>query len=64
MIKYSADVNAQGVCLRLDQKVKLIYCLDGQALLIASKKGHQDIVKYLIEHGANVNAQGVYLRLD
>lgn len=44
-------------------KERLIYCLDCGALLQASLGGHQDIVKYLIDHSANVNAQGKCLRL-
>jgi len=42
-------------------KEKLIYYLDGKALLNASYKGYQEIVKYLAEHGADINAQGMYI---
>ena len=40
----------------------LIHCPDNKALVYASDRGHQNIVRYLVEHGANVNAQGSYLK--
>ncbi len=30
---------------------------DWSALMVASKKGHEDIVDYLVAHGADVNLQ-------
>ena len=63
LVKFGADINAQGMFYIKQKRKKLIHPLDGHALLCASDRGYQDIVEYLVEHGANVNAQGVCLRL-
>ena len=63
LVKQGANINAQGIYLRLTKyKRRLIYYLGDRALLKASEKGHQGIVQYLVDHGADINAQGVHRR--